>query len=82
MFVFINYFDRVGKVAFVLMYDVEQLLKLHEQRHKWTHDRNKIIKNLSYFEQADTDFDPNCLWGKHWRFIKDDFEDFVNNSSK
>ena len=35
--------------AFIDKYRLEQLLKLHEQRHKWTHDRNKIIKNISKY---------------------------------
>lgn len=29
------------------------------------------------FSGADEDFNPNCLRGKQWEFIKEDLEEFV-----
>ena len=57
--------------------DISQMLDLHEQRYPHTHDRDLIIQNFTSFNQANEDFNPICLNGKHWEFIKDDFEDII-----
>lgn len=66
--------------AFIEKYSLNQFIELHRKRHEWTHDSNKIRTNLTRFEYADTDFDPHCLLGKHWEFIKEDLEEFVSKS--
>ncbi|WGF91547.1 nucleotidyl transferase AbiEii/AbiGii toxin family protein [Aequorivita marisscotiae] len=53
-------------------YTIEQMLALHKQRHPYTHDATLILQNFIDFSQADDDFDPICLLGKYWEFIKDD----------
>lgn len=58
-------------------YDISQMLDLHKQRYPYTHDRDLIIQNFTSFDQADEDFNPICLNGKHWEFIKDDFEEII-----
>ena len=58
-------------------YDISQMLDLHKQRYPYTHDGDLIIQNFTSFDQADEDFNPICLNGKHWEFIKDDFEDII-----
>jgi len=35
------------------------------------------LHNLTNFDSAELDFDPICLKGKFWEFIKEDFLDFV-----
>ncbi|RDC56160.1 nucleotidyl transferase AbiEii/AbiGii toxin family protein [Pedobacter chinensis] len=60
-------------------YSVEQMISLHEQRFEWTHDRDAIIKNFNDFNKADLDFDPVCLKGKEWIFIKEDFDEALKN---
>ena len=35
------------------------------------------LKNFTNFGLADNDFNPICLQGKHWEFIKDDFEEAI-----
>jgi hypothetical protein len=55
------------------------MIELHKKRFEWTHDRLLIRKKLVDFSFADTDFDPICLKGKVWPFIKDDFEDGLKN---
>ena len=53
-------------------YTIEQMLELHEQRYPYTHDAELILQNFTDFSQADDDFEPICLLGKYWEFIKDD----------
>jgi hypothetical protein len=36
-----------------------------------------ILKNFTDFSLADEDFDPICLKGKYWEFIKEDIENAV-----
>ena len=45
------------------------------------HDEDLIIKNFTNFNIADEDFDPICLKGKYWGFIKDDIVDFVRKTT-
>jgi len=61
-------------------YSVETMLALHKQRHEYVHDKALILKNLTDFTQADDDFNPICLKGKYWEFIKEDIEDAVNKA--
>ena len=58
-------------------YEIGQMLDLHERRYPYAHDRNLIIQNLTFFEQADEDFNPICFKGKYWEFIKEDFEEII-----
>ncbi|HRO75336.1 MAG TPA: nucleotidyl transferase AbiEii/AbiGii toxin family protein [Crocinitomicaceae bacterium] len=53
-------------------YSVEDMLNLHQKRYEYTHDRSLILQNITDFSQADDDFDPICLRGKYWEFIKED----------
>jgi hypothetical protein len=58
-------------------HSINQMLDLHKQRYSYNHDKDLIIQNFTRFEQADNDFDPVCLKGKNWEFIKEDFENVV-----
>jgi len=58
-------------------YTPEEILALHEKRFPYNHNRPLLISNLTNFTQADDDFDPQCLQGKHWELIKLDLIDFV-----
>lgn len=60
-------------------YNISQMLELHKQRYPYSHDNNLIIQNFTLFDQADNDFDPVCLKGKYWEFIKEDFEEIIKN---
>lgn len=57
-----------------------EMLSLHKQRYPYTHDEDLIIENFTNFSIADEDFEPICLRGKYWEFIKDDLIIFVNQS--
>lgn len=58
-------------------YNISTMLALHQERYPYTHDQELILNNLSNFELADDDFDPICLRGKYWEFIKEDIVDAV-----
>jgi len=58
-------------------YSFEKMLALHKQRYPYTHDEDQIRRNFSNFENADKDFDPICIKGKHWEIIKLDIIDFA-----
>jgi hypothetical protein len=59
-------------------YSIDQMIALHATGYLWSHDEKLVLKNFTDFRQADEDFDPICLRGKEWPFIKEDFEDAVN----
>ncbi|GAO27656.1 nucleotidyl transferase AbiEii/AbiGii toxin family protein [Geofilum rubicundum] len=58
-------------------YDLSSMLSLHKQRYPYTHDEELIFNNLINFEIADVDFEPICLRGKYWEFVKEDIIDAV-----
>jgi hypothetical protein len=60
-------------------YSLAQMLQLHEKRYPYSHDKNLILKNFTDFSEADDDFEPICLLGKYWEFIKDDIENIVSS---
>lgn len=58
-------------------YSIDEMIALHAKAYEWTHDSEKITANFTDFTQADEDFDPICLRGKEWVFIKEDFESAI-----
>lgn len=60
-------------------YSMDYMLKLHEQRYPYSHDSALILKNFVDFSQADDDFDPICIKGKYWEFIKEDIADIIQD---
>ncbi len=50
------------------------MLQLHDKRYPYSHDKKLTLRNFTDFTEADDDFDPICLLGKYWKFIKDDIE--------
>lgn len=61
-------------------YTLKDMLSLHKQRYPFNHNEQLIIKNFQDFTIADEDFDPMCLKGKYWEFIKEDIIDFLNRN--
>jgi len=51
-------------------YSIDQMLQLHQERYPYTHDGKEILSNFRKFEDADADFDPECLRGKYWELVK------------
>lgn len=63
-------------------YGIGLMLDLHKERYPYGHDRDLILKNFVNFTPADDDFDPICLQGKYWEFIKEDIEEAVTKYLK
>lgn len=60
-------------------YSISDMFTLHEKRYAYTHNRAALIGKFRDFESADTDFEPDCLRGKYWEFIKLDLLDFIKD---
>jgi len=67
------------------LYGIGDMLKWHERRYPYGHNSKLILENFIKFDNANEDFDPICLKGKHWEFIKEDLketiEKFLNNKA-
>ena len=61
-------------------YSLEKMLVIHQERYPYNHDEDQIRANFSDFKNADDDFDPICLKGKHWEIIKLDMIDFAKKA--
>lgn len=59
------------------LFSLEQMLSFHKQCYPYTHNEETIKNGLVYFLNADEDYDPICLKGKHWELIKLDLIDFA-----
>lgn len=46
------------------------MFALHEKRYPYTHNKETLITKFTDFEEADDDFEPDCLRGDHWEFVK------------
>lgn len=59
-------------------YSIATMLALHEKRYPYNHNRALLITNFTNFSEADNDFEPDCIRGKHWELIKLDLTEFSN----
>jgi predicted nucleotidyltransferase component of viral defense system len=62
---------------FIDEYTVMEMIDFHKRRYPYSDDEYPI-NQLTNFELADTDFEPDCLLNKHWAMIKLDILDWVN----
>jgi hypothetical protein len=53
------------------------MFNLHQKRYPDTHDKNELKIRFTDFENANNDFNPVCLKGKHWELIRLDLEEFI-----
>jgi hypothetical protein len=60
-------------------YSINDMIELHRKRFNWTHDPGAILEGFAKLSDADEDFDPVCLRNKEWVFIKEDFEEAMEN---
>ncbi|MDL5511077.1 nucleotidyl transferase AbiEii/AbiGii toxin family protein [Arenibacter sp. M-2] len=63
-------------------YGVGEMLQWHERRYPYGHDKSLILQNFINFERADEDFDPICLRGKYWEFVKEDIKETIEAFDK
>lgn len=61
------------------LYSIEQMIRLHEERYQYAHNRDEIIANFTNFENADNDFEPICLKEKIWEIIKLDIVEAIDS---
>ena len=55
------------------------MLELYSKRYPYNFSNEELVQQLTNFENAETDPDPNCLKGKYWELIKLDFEDRIKD---
>jgi len=60
-------------------YTLNDIIELHKRRYPYTHDAQLLKNKFTDFNLANDDFDPICLYGKHWELIKLDMLGFVNS---
>lgn len=60
-------------------YSLTKMLDLHREKFPFEHNRGLLLKNLTNYEKADSDFEPICLKGKHWELIRRDIHEWVHH---
>lgn len=63
-------------------YTIDDMLSLHNKRYPYYHDKALLLTKLTDFKNADDDFDPLCLYGKHWELIKLDILRFADSGKE
>lgn len=58
-------------------FTIKKMFELHAKRYPYTHDRELLREKFTDFTQADDDFEPLCLRGRHWELIKLDIIDLI-----
>lgn len=59
------------------IYTLKEVIEIYQERYPYGNEIKNIISGLTNFSNADDDFDPICLQGKHWELIKLDFIKWV-----
>lgn len=59
------------------IYSPEEMFNLHQKRYPDFHDKNELKIRFTDFENANNEFNPECLKGKHWELIRLDLEEFI-----
>lgn len=57
---------------------VTDIIALHKERYPYMHDEPLLLQQFTNFAEADNDFTPECLRGKHWEMIKYEIIEAVN----
>lgn len=58
-------------------FSFNQMIEFYEKRHPYGLSKKEIITQLTFFDNANEDFDPICLRNKYWEIIKLDIEEAV-----
>jgi len=56
-------------------FDLKTMLSIYSKRYPYNFSEEELLEQITFFENADDDPDPNCLLGKHWELIKYDIEE-------
>ena len=60
-------------------YTLSQMFDLHKAHYPYVHNRELLIFKFTDFSDADDDFEPDCLRGKHWELIKLDITELIKS---
>ena len=60
-------------------YTLNEMMMLYKKRYPFTYNTDLVIRKLTDYTSADQDFDPVCLYGKHWEIIKLDLIEFAKS---
>jgi len=63
-------------------FDLKAMFDIYIKRYPYNFTKEELISQLTMFENADTDPDPNCLQRKYWELIKYDFEEEIQKLSE
>ncbi len=63
---------------FIDKVSIDEMISLFNQRYPYNDELEQIKNQITFFDNADSDFDPNCLLSKNWDDIKLDFIEAVN----
>ena len=58
---------------FLEKYTIDEMISFFKNRYPYNDPENNIRKQFFYFDNADSDVDPICLFNKTWELIKLDF---------
>ena len=58
-------------------FSLNQMIEFYEKRYPYSLTKKEIITQLTFFDNADEDFEPICLRNKYWELIKLDFEEKI-----
>ena len=58
-------------------FSLNQMIEFYEKRYPYSLTKKEIISQLTFFDNADEDFEPICLRNKYWELIKLDFEEKI-----
>lgn len=53
-------------------FSLEEMIGFNKERNPYTFERQELIRQLTEFEKANEDFDPNCLRQKTWDQVRTD----------
>ncbi len=56
---------------------IDEMVLLFNQRYPYNDALEQIPIQITFFDNAEYDFDPNCLLNKNWNNIKLDFIEAV-----
>lgn len=60
-------------------FDLKTMLDIYSKRYPYNFTQEEIIKQMTVYDNADNNPEPNCLLGKYWELIKYDFEEKVKD---
>lgn len=58
-------------------FTLDEMIRFYLKRYEYNFSKEELISQLTNFEHAEHDPNPNCLQGKYWELIKLDIEEMV-----